>query len=641
MAMRKEIVLAVVFLLLCGIPAAGQVHPVKRIKVKKGLLVILRDTTFITKRDTVIVQNDPEANPIRIRENPYLKSSKFYDSLSKSAYNNRFTREVFDLIVKKRGRKEKLVNAVVKSEEIFIPYAGYTIRSIVFRSVDMLEGSVIDTLQKAETKFGKFVNKVHKDTRSQIISNNLLFEIGDLVDPYQLADNERVLRQFITLRDARIYLTENKDYPKTVDVIVVTQDVTSIGIAGAFSSLTKFRFDMYDINILGYAKQLRLSYFRSAAYSPKNGYEVTLREPNLSGTFLQGELQYTDNYLRQRTRLALGRDFFAPEIKYAGGIELYRTHEKYYFEEYDTLEIPYTENSVDLWAGRSIEFKKRINLIFSSRIDSKMFSSKPFVSSDSNSFFYDRTLLLGSVTLTKRNYLKSLRIRGFGKTEDIPIGGSVSVMLGKESNEFINRKYYEVGGAFSRYFQGIGYLNISLAGGSYFKQGTAQDGLVSASGIYFSDLVKLRKAQLRQFIYLTYMKGFNRVLDQTISLSGKWEDKSGTAPLGNERLTVGFENVYFMPWYIYGFQFALFHRIDFSLLSNGKQLFTRNSLFPIFRVGARMLNENLVLPRFSFDLAYYAGNKNFSPAWEFKVATTLIDLFGTNQVFKPHVLKFN
>ena len=103
---------------------------------------------------------------------------------------------------------------LLKSEEIFKPYAGYTIGSITFKGVDMLEGSVIDTLQEATTKFGKFVNKVHRDTRAVIIKQNLLFKVGDVVDPYKLADNERVLRQFKTLRDVRIYLRRNKKLRK-------------------------------------------------------------------------------------------------------------------------------------------------------------------------------------------------------------------------------------------------------------------------------------------------------------------------------------------------------------------------------------------------------------------------------------------
>jgi hypothetical protein len=641
-----KILLVLILFLLHTIPGLSQKQALQKVKVKKGRQVVLKDTTFITKRDTVLYLTKEQAGKIKVRENPRLKSNRFYDSLEEKASDNKVANEVFDFVVKKRGRKEKLVSAVVKSEDAFKPFTGYIIGSIVFKSVDLLEGSVVDTLQKATTNLGKFVNKVHTDTRAKIIKQNLLFSVGDLVDPYQLADNERVLRQFNTLRDARIFLKKNKK-KGIVDVIVVTQDVASIGVSGDFSSIKNFRLDVYDINILGYARQLQVSYFRSTEFSPQNGYEITLREPNFRSTFIEGELQYANNYIRERTRLAVGRDFFAPEIKYAGGMEAYRTHENFYAEAYDTIKIPYTEKSLDLWVGRSFEFKKRMNLIFSVRMNPRDFTERPFVSADSNTFFLDRTLALGSVTLTKRNFLKSLRIRGFGKTEDIPVGGAISVVFGKEINEFVDRPYLELKGTWGRYFTKIGYINLSATTGSFFKNSVAEDGLVTVGSTYFSDLLKWRKMQVRQFIFFTYTKGLHRSLNQTISVEGKWEDNRALPPLGNERLTIGFETVYFMPWYVYGFQFALFHRFDLGLLLNHKPSPFDSPLspvqtmtFPAIRGGARMLNENLVLPSFSVELAYFGKSQNFSPAWQFKFSTTLPDLFGTSQVFKPTVSRF-
>ena len=639
-AMKTKILLAHIISLLCMVQAIGQVQSKKKIIVKKGFQIVLSDTAFISRHDTVLYQT-PETGKIRVRENPYIRSSRFYDTLAKRASGNRASKNILSWVVKKKGRKVKLVNAIIKSEDVFKPYDGYRIESISFKAVDLLEGSVTDTLQKASTRFGIFVNRAHRDTRAKIISHNLLFKVGDFVDPYEFADNERILRQFVTLRDARIYVTENKKKPKTVDVVVVTQDVASMGVAGSYSSLQKYRLDAFDVNMLGYARQLRVSYFRNSNDTPMNGFEITLREPNFRSTFIQGELQYTDNYLRHRTRLALARDFFTPEIKYAGGIELYRTREKFYFEEYDTLELPYTENNIDLWAGRSFQLDKRTNLIFATRLNVRDFMAQPFVSIDSNSFFYNRTLMLASVGLIKRNYLKSLRIRGFGRTEDVPVGGSASIVMGQEVNQFTDRFYMEVNGNTGKYFLALGYFNISAAVGSFFKNRQAEDGLVTLTGTYFSDLVRLRKTQARQFIYFSYTKGFNRVLDQTIRLTGKWEDINQLPPLGNQRMTLGFETVYFMPWYAYGFQFALFHRVDFNLLSKRSVLFTKSALFPSIQLGARMLNENLVLPRFSFDVTYFGKNQNYNPEWQIKFATSFANLFGTSQTFKPTVAGFN
>lgn len=628
-------------LLVCIIQhALAQEDLVRTVRVPKGMEVVLRDTSFITQQDTVLYLTYDWFTSLRIRKNPYEISTNFYDTLRKRSTKNKFTKALIDLVVKRKKRKEKLVDAIVKSETVFKPYSGYRIASISFKHVDLLEGSVIDTLQYATTRFGKFVNKVHHDTRNRIIANNLLFGMGDEVDPYTLADNERVLRQLPTLRDARIYLRKNEINPQEVEVVVVTQDVTSIGVSGDYQSPSLYRFDLYDVNMLGYAREVRLSYFRNADAQTRNGYEVLFREPNFIGTFLQGEAQYTHNYLRQRTRLSMGRDFFTPAIKYAGGAEWYRTEESFYFEQYDTFKLPYTENAYDLWAGRSFEFRKRYNLILTLRMNSRDFRLRPFVESDSNSFFHNRIFMLSGISLVKRNYLKSMLIRGFGKTEDIPIGGAVGMLLGTEYNEFADRRYVELNTTFGRYFSSIGYFNVYLATGSFTKASQLEDGLFHVGGTYFSDLFKVKRLKTRQFICASYTKGFTRVLDRTLQVDGKWENENALPPFGNQRLTLGLETVHFMPWYTYGFQVALFHRLDVSLLSYDR-LLARKNTFASLRVGMRTLNENLVLPLLSIEVGYFIKTHPYPAGWEIRFSTSLPRLFNTNHYFKPMVAVFN
>jgi hypothetical protein len=629
------------FSLLVRMGANAQSTMLIQVPIKKDMQVVLPDTSYVTRKDTIFRLTREQIDEMKVRPSPYIKSGVFFDSLKRRSGRHKITRELFSLFVKTRKKKEKLIDAITISEQVFKPFAGLRIASIIFRTVDLLEGSVTDTLQVSNTRFGKFVNRVHKDTRARIVNRNLLFNVGDFLDPYVLADNERLLRQFIAIRDARIYVTRSIDSEEEVDIVVVTQDITSLGVGGTVGSVERFRFDLYDKNILGYARQLRVSYFRNAAADTRNGYEITFKEPNFFGSFLQGEIQYTDNYFRRGTRASLGRDFFTPEIKYAGGAEIYHTRENFYFEDYDTLKISYTENAIDIWAGRSFEFKKRNNLIFAARVNPRDFLRRPFVAADSNSFFYRRTLFLGSVSLTRRNYLKSLRIRGFGKTEDIPVGATISLTGGKEVNEFTDRYFIEWKAIGGRYLRGVGYFNLSLAAGTYMKGRSAEDGLIQFNSTYFSDLIRVQAVQVRQFFYVTYTRGFHRVLDQTLRIAGKWRNEERFFPLGDQRLTMGFETVYFTRWYFYGFQFALFHRVDINLLAMNSALFSRASAFPSVRVGMRTLNDNLVLPLLSMEFAYFGKNRSFPSAWEVRITTSMPNLFLTGPSFRPAATLFN
>ncbi len=635
-----RILLLFILTILISIDSLAQQPVKKKYTIHKNKFVILRDTSFVTRRDTVLYLSAQEAKSFRVKENPNAKSKRFYDSVQSRASQTKITKEIANFLIKKKSRKTVVNNSIEKSEDIFKQYTGYSIGNISFKAVDLLEGSVTDTLQKSTTKFGKFINKVHKDTRGYIIEQNLLFKSGDKVDPYQLADNERILRQFRTLRDARIVLHIIDTKTNIVDVVVVTQDVASIGFSGDYSSTDKFRIDVYDINILGLAKQLQLSYFRNGSESTPNGYAVTFRDPNIRSSFIQSEIQYTHNYERTQTRISLARDFFTPEIKYAGGIDLFTTDEKFYFEDTDTLEMPYHENNADAWLGRSFQFQKRANLITSLRVNTRDFFQKPFVSSDSNSFFYDRTLLLGSITLIKRNYMKSSLIRGFGRTEDVPVGGYISVLLGKEANEFFDRNYFELRTNGGIYLTKYGYFSGGVTVGSFTRRGNLEDGILSLNASYFSKLFKIKRVRSRQFINLSYTRGINRVLDKTIGIDGKWLDVNLLPPYGDERFVFGAENVYFMPWYTYGFRFAFYHNVNVNVLTTNQHLFEGKNFFTSIGAGVRMLNENLVFPTFTLDFTYFVGNKLYSPDFQIKFSTQLKRLFGNDQVFKPTVTAF-
>jgi hypothetical protein len=618
--------------------ARAQEKPVIKIDtlyVPKGYMVILDDTSFVVGSDTVVI-----GRRIKMKEDPYQKSQKFYDSLQERADRRRVTRELHELFIRKQRRAQRVDSVIIKSEDSFKKYEGMTIRSIRIKKADLLEGSVLDTVLEASSRLGKLVNRLHTDTRDFIIRNNLLFEEGDQVDPYKLADNERVLRQFKTIRDARIYLKPAEGTTDQVDVVVVTQDVASLGASGSYSSLNKFSLDVYNINILGYAKQLQVSYFRNIDGQPRDGYEVLLREPNFGSSFIQGEIKYTDNYLRNRLSVTTGRDFLTPRMKYAGGLEAFRTHENYVINRNDTLPQPYTQESVDAWLGRSIQLATRTNFIIAVRTHDYRFKDRPFISTDSNYFFFNRNFILGGLTIFKTNYVKGSLIQGFGKTEDVPVNAWVGITFGPEYNNFSTRHYIDMHAGMGRYIKKTGYFYSDVTIGGFRTGSTWEDGVVALNGRYFSNLMRAGKTKVRQFVNLSYVRGYNRTINQTLAINRGWRDERGFVPLGSERATLGLETIYFTPWYYYGFKFALYHGAEFNLIADGERIFVKENVYPSVRAGIRMLNDNLAFPTVSVDFAYYIRSAGFNPSFSVQVSTTLPRLFGAPQSFKPQIAVF-
>src|SRR5690349_16412697 len=114
----------------------------KKVVVHRNKLVILGNTSFVTKRDTVLYLTPDEIKKIKVKENPVTKSNRFYDTLQQRASKGKVTKEVADLVLKKKGRKTRVDESIEKSENKFLPFAGYTIGTITFKAVDLLEGSV-------------------------------------------------------------------------------------------------------------------------------------------------------------------------------------------------------------------------------------------------------------------------------------------------------------------------------------------------------------------------------------------------------------------------------------------------------------------------------------------------------------------
>lgn len=603
--------------------------------VQKGMRVVLQDTSFIATRDTTII-----GKKVRVTEDPAVKSETFYDSLAKRAEKTRITRELHELLIRKKSRGPVIDSVMIKSEDSFKPFAGAVIRKITIHQVDLLEGSVLDTALRATSAVGKFVNRLHADTRDAVIRNNLLFRSGDHVNPYQLADNERLLRQFRTIRDARIYLYPAEDAPGAVDVLVVTQDVASVGASGALASLGNFNIDLYDINILGYAKQLELSYFRNEKGTPVNGYEVALREPNFGHSFVQGAVIYTNNFLRRRMLIAVWRDFLTPAMKYSGGAEYFRTSENYIISRNDTLPQSYTRENADLWLGRAVQMRERTNLIFAARVIDSRFPDRPFIASDSNHFFFDRRTYLAGVTLFNTNYFKGSLIQGFGKTEDVPVNTFLGFTAGEERHEFGTRRYFDIRAGAGRYLAQLGYFNTQFTLGGFYTGARWEDALVEINQLYFSELFHLRKTRVRQFVNAGYTRGYNRTISPLVGIDGSWKDGYGFVPLGRQKLSVGLETVYFTSWYHYGFKVALYHGLDVNFLTSDAKLLHQNNVFPAVRGGIRVLNDNLVFPIFSIDLSYFIRTPLFEPAFSIRVSTTLPRIFGAPQSFRPQVAEF-
>jgi len=570
--------------------------------VRKGRYMFLGDSIFFVPKDTVLFI--PQNTTFQIDKDTYEKSVNFYDSLKVKAAKRNFTKKLYELLIVSSDQSKESAPLKQKSENQFVQYQGKRIRKIIIYKTEVFGPTLFDTTRIASTWIEKSLNKMHINTNDRIIRKNLLINEGDTINPFTLADNERVLRELSFIDDARIRVIPVE--PGIVDIHVITKDVFSFGFGVEFNDINEGTVEIFNRNIFGTGHEVQANLFFDYDTVPSWGYEGVYMIDNIEGTFINAKVNYKNAFETENFGLDLSRRFVTPYTKYAGGIKLISTST---LAQQDTALVPLKFNYQDYWIGRSFLLNptSRSRLVISGRYVSNYIIKRPEIAENTKYKYRDYVLYLGSIAFSRQNYYKTSLIYNFGRTEDIPYGTLVEFTGGYEDYELFDRIYTGFRISFGNYYKNIGYLHTSLNIAGFINNEAYQQGMIRVKTNYFTNLFTLRNYQLRQFINLDYTIGIRRFEDELISIS----DKNGIRGLksdslsGVQRLTLNLETVAFSPIYVYGFRCTFFGYTDIGFIGSNKRNIFKNQLYSGIGLGVRIRNKNLVFKTFQIRFAYY------------------------------------
>jgi hypothetical protein len=540
------------------------------------------------------------------------------------------------------GTKFNANTNLTESKEKFLPYDGHIIADIYISKVPVFGGSVNDTVEFTITKIEEFGNSLHVDTKDWVIRNNLLIKEGQEVKPFELADNERILRQLSFIRDARI-LVIPRDEDDKVDILVITRDVFSLGMSINTRAVDDIAISIFERNLFGNGWEFRNTFRYRSQFEQKVDYEGIFDVFNIQGSFIGMTLKYIYAHDLQQGWIRFYRDYLTPETKYAGGIDFIRTTLKDELQDYKS--ITHISNTYDLWLGRSflvggLESRRTIKL--GARYFRKTFDERPTVLADSNFSYHSQNLYLTNLIFDKREYLTSSMIRGFGITEDVPIGYSYEFTGGLSDEEFKDRPYVGMDLRVASWIDDFGYLGFGTKASTYINNEKSEDGLIGIGINYFSPLMNGGRYKFRHFLYFDYFTGINRVNTSLIDI----RDEDGIRGLshdvldGKERFVINLESIAFTPWKLIGFQFAMVGFVDLAWISDDKGLWNENHFFSAIGVGCRIRNEGLVFQTINIRFAYYPNSPEGVDNYSFKISTSEPTLFSSFSSGKPRVIPF-
>jgi hypothetical protein len=512
----------------------------------------------------------------------------------------------------------------IKNDLPFNKYKGYTIRNIVLNKLDFTQ-NINDSSRSKKNLGVRIANALHRQTKDKYLKHNLFFDEGDKLIPMLLADNERYLRDLNYIQDARLQIIPVDD--KTVDVMVITKDIFSLGGNVDAGGLDNFNIELKDENLFGNAQIFSLKTLYDDSRSPKMGFGADLLKRNLGGSFID----WTTGFKTFNNAFNSGRDeemvvytrferpLVSPYLPFTGSAEFsYRqTANAYLTNAIYQSDYKYRYFEFDAWAGYNLGAKKhlktnvqsRIRKFISVRAFHKKFQEVPDLYKNTYSYMYANvTGVLGAVSIFKQSFYKTKFIYGFGRYEDVPEGFSFSAIGGWTNRQGVSSPYYGID--FSRnYFNRKGnYYNYTFRLGGYMYNGKFFDTDVLLNLEYFSHLKKIGPGfYARYFLNMGITHQLRPSLNQPLFLSSPFglpEMNNGNV-VAQTRITMRNEYTVYNTWKLLGFRFAGFVFGNASILTPRKATFLKSDFYSSLGAGLRTRNESLVFGTIELRASYF------------------------------------
>lgn len=551
---------------------------------------------------------------------------------------------------------------LVRIDQLYRRYTGRIIRNIEIRSVDF-GVAINDTTRSIKNTLTRWAGALHHTTREQVIRKNLFFKENDTLLPILLADNERHLRDQAYLHDVKIIVKRVVGTRDSVDLIVLTKDVLSIGGNFRMSSLNRFETAVREDNFGGTGDRFQISGFYDQMRFRRFGYGTEYALRNIKGSFMDASLGFLDysqsfnTYQKQEkafyTRLI--RPLVNPYMKWTYALEA-AMHQNYNMYLPDSLyqsDYAYQYYNVDAWvafnkSARTINQQfsdDRLRTLIGLRFLHTEFQKVP--RKYEQLYFYqyaNLTGVLANIAVFRQDFYKTQYVYGFGRNEDVPEGLDFSVTTGWTNKNQRIRPYMGLDMQFNYFSRKKNYFNYTLRLGGYTYHNKYEDISILGNLEFFTRLKQLSKTwKQRTFITAGITTQLKKELNEPLLLESQYglQEYQDIHLGGDHRLTVKAETVFFNNWSLASFRFAPFVFGNGTLLTPEKESLKQTKFYNTIGGGIRSRNESLVFGTLELK-AYYFPHVNFNgDRWRVEFNTNIKFKYSTQTIRRPQFISVN
>lgn len=553
-------------------------------------------------------------------------------------------------------------NNLQRIDVLYQKYTGRVIRNIEVRRVDF-GVPINDTTKSFKNTLTRLADALHVTTREYVIRNNLFFRENDRLLPILLADNERHLRDQQYLNDAKIVVNSVPGTRDSVDIIVLTKDVLSLGGRFKLSSLKRVEIGARDDNFAGWGDRFLVSGYYDQDRRNRFGHAAEYTARNIAGSFIDGYLGLQDYAQTFNTghkqEATIYTRFIRPLVNpymkwtYAFEAAWHKNNNMYFPDTTYLLANRYEYYNVDAWAGLNMSARElgsslpddRLRTLVGLRFIHQEFQQVPQKFEQEYNYLYaDLTGVLASISIFRQDFYKTQYVYGFGRNEDVPEGLDFSVTTGWTNKQNRVRPYMGLDMSFNYFSPRKNYFNYTLRVGAYSYKRRYEDISVLANIEFFSKLKQMgEKWKQRTFVTAGFTTQWNKELNEPLLLESQYglPEYENIQLGGDHRLTVKAENVFFSPWMFLNFKFAPFVFANGSFLTPPGVAIGKSNFYSTIGAGIRTRNEALIFGTLELK-GYYFPTKNFNgDRYRVEFNTSVRFKYNSQLIRRPQFIQLN
>lgn len=572
-----------------------------------------RDTTF----PKLYPLNTSDKIPLVYLPDSLIRDSLKYEytKIKDFAFRTKWTKELYKLVFVNPRPGRVNVMRTENSEERFRPFAGKQIRDISIKVLPPYGMSVYDTTYFEEDMgwLKTLANKTHMKTAESVIRKQLTIKPGMLLSPFELVQNEILLRRLDYIDDANIIVSEVASDTNQVNIVLICKDQLSWGANIESNFLNSFELGLENKNFLKLGHVLNYEFSYRGTKDKKWGNILEYRVNSLWGSHINVMGYYQNDYREKKVYLTVDREFLTSRMKWAGGVSAGRV---YYSDDLPDRDISRLEELFDyhyqdVWLGKSfllpVRYSYNQNMYLTSRFFTTLFNNRPIVTDDTNHLYYNRRDYFLAFTYTKIKYYKANLIYDFGRTEDIPTGLYLSSIYGFEKSEFDNYGYLGLEGRYSHFNKITERLyGVEAALGSYVGKDGFERGTFSIGGMHISNLCNWGILKFRFYNNVHYIRGIRRSSGDYLYIEdADIRGFSSDTLRGSQKLSLSLGTTFFLPYIKKGFRTSVSTFVDWGLIAPEKQHIFQSKSYWGIGLALNLRNDNVVIKNLTFRFTFY------------------------------------